>query len=70
MGAGKTTLVRALCAEIPREEAIGTFETEHELFLGETGNHDIVLDWEARPGVGEIGLNGRAAGSFELSDRR
>ena len=68
MGAGKTTLVRALCAEIPREEAIGTFETEHELFLGETGNHDIVLDWEARPGVGEIGLNGRAAGSFELSD--
>lgn len=68
MGAGKTTLVRALCAEIPREEAIGTFETEHELFLGETGNHDIVLDWEARPGVGEVGLNGRAAGAFELSD--
>lgn len=68
MGAGKTTLVRALCAEIPREEAIGTFETEHELFLGETGNHDIVLDWEARPGVGEVGADGRAAGAFELSE--
>ena len=34
-GDGKTTLVRALCAEIDPWEAIGTFETEHELFLHE-----------------------------------
>ena len=34
-GAGKTTLVRALCAEIPRHEIIGTFETEYELHLHE-----------------------------------
>src|SRR3546814_19824860 len=27
-GAGKTTLVRALCSEIDEYEAIGTFETE------------------------------------------
>jgi pilus assembly protein CpaF len=36
-GAGKTTLVRALCAEIPKHEAIGTFETEYELHLHELG---------------------------------
>ncbi len=68
MSAGKTTLMRALCAEIPREEAIGTFETEYELFLNESGKHEIVIDWESRPGVGEIGADGRAAGAFELSD--
>ena len=68
MSAGKTTLMRALCAEIPRDEAIGTFETEYELFLGESGNHEIVIDWESRPGVGEVSADGRAAGAFELSD--
>ena len=68
MSAGKTTLMRDLCAEIPREEAIGTFETEYELFLGESGRHEIVIDWESRPGVGEVGADGRAAGAFELSD--
>ena len=68
MSAGKTTLVRALCGQIPRDEAIGTFETEYELFLTETGRHEVVIDWEARPGVGEIGLDGRAAGAFDLAD--
>src|SRR3546814_10868020 len=29
-GAGKTTLVRALCCEIDEHEAIGTFETRSE----------------------------------------
>lgn len=67
MSAGKTTLMRALCAQIPTDEAIGTFETEYELFLGEVGTHEVVIDWEARPGVGEIGPDGRAAGAFELS---
>ena len=68
MSAGKTTLLRALCAEIPREEAIGTFETEYELFLGESGQHEVVIDWEARPGMGEIGTDGRAAGAFDLDE--
>jgi pilus assembly protein CpaF len=68
MSAGKTTLMRALCAEIPREEAIGTFETEYELFLEESGRHDVVIDWESRPGVGEVGADGRAAGAFDLAD--
>ena len=68
MSAGKTTLMRALCAQIPHQEAIGTFETEYELFLAESGNHEIVIDWEARPGIGEIGADGRAAGAFDLAD--
>ncbi len=68
MNSGKTTLVRALCAEIPRSELIGTFETEYELFLGETGQHDEVIPWEARPGMGEIGADGRPAGEFTLEE--
>ncbi|MER7070666.1 ATPase, T2SS/T4P/T4SS family [Terrabacter sp. NPDC000476] len=68
-GAGKTTLVRALCAEIPRHEIIGTFETEYELHLHElTETHPIVFAWEARPGSGERGVDGRQAGEFTLSE--
>ena len=68
-GAGKTTLVRALCAEIPPWEAIGTFETEYELHLHEMGDrHPIVHAWEARPGSGERGPDGRQAGEFTLDE--
>ncbi len=67
-GAGKTTLVRALCAEIDPLEAIGTFETEYELHLHELGRHRIVHPWEARPGSGERGVDGRMAGEFTLDD--
>jgi pilus assembly protein CpaF len=67
-GAGKTTLVRALCAEIDPLEAIGTFETEYELHLHELGWHKIVHPWEARPGSGERGADGRMAGEFTLDD--
>ncbi|MGH2909708.1 MAG: CpaF family protein [Solirubrobacteraceae bacterium] len=67
-GAGKTTLVRALCAEIDEMEAIGTFETEYELHLHELDRHQIVHAWEARPGSGERGPDGRQAGEFTLDD--
>ena len=68
-GAGKTTLVRALCAEIDPLEAIGTFETEYELHLHELRNrHRIVHPWEARPGSGERGPDGRQAGEFTLDE--
>lgn len=68
-GAGKTTLVRALCAEIDPLEAIGTFETEYELHLHELRDrHRIVHPWEARPGSGERGPDGRAAGEFTLDE--
>src|SRR3546814_4455164 len=58
-GAGKPTLVRALCCEIDEHEAIGTFETEYELHLDQLGRHKIVHPWEARPGSGERGPDGR-----------
>ena len=68
-GAGKTTLVRALCAEIDPLEALGTFETEYELHLHELRDrHRIVHPWEARPGSGERGADGRAAGEFTLDE--
>ena len=67
-GAGKTTMVRALCAEIGPTEAIGTFETEYELHLHEmTDRHPIVHAWEARPG-GEMLPSGRRDGEFSLDD--
>ena len=68
-GAGKTTMVRALCAEIDPLEAIGTFETEYELHLHELRDrHRIVHPWEARPGSGERGPDGRQAGEFTLDE--
>jgi len=68
-GAGKTTLVRALCAELDPWERIGTFETEYELHLHELPDkHHSVVPWEARPGSGERGPDGRSAGEFTLDD--
>ena len=68
-GAGKTTMVRALCAEINPWEAIGTFETEFELHLHELPDvHPIVHPWEARPGSGEVGPDGKQAGEFTLDE--
>lgn len=68
-GAGKTTTVRALCACMDPWEAIGTFETEYELYLDElTDQHLLVHAWEARPGSGEVGINGRRAGEFTLDE--
>ena len=62
-GDGKTTLVRALCAEIDPWEVIGTFETEYELFLHELPEqHRIVHAWEERPGSGEHAGAGRTPG--------
>lgn len=68
-GAGKTTLVRALCAEIDPLERLGTVETEYELFLHEMPHrHPRVVAHEARPGSGERGADGRPAGEVTLDD--
>ncbi len=66
-GSGKTTVVRALCNEIDPAESIGTIETEFELHLHEMGDrHPRISPWEGRPGVGERGPDGRAAGEITL----
>jgi pilus assembly protein CpaF len=68
-GAGKTTLVRALCNEMDPWERIGTIETEYELHLHELPDrHRRVVAHEARPGTGERTPDGRAAGEITLDD--
>ena len=68
-GAGKTTMVRALCAEFESHEKIGTFETEFELHLHELPElHPIVTAWEARPGSGEVAADGTQAGQYTLDE--
>jgi Flp pilus assembly CpaF family ATPase len=67
-GAGKTTLLRALCNEIDPEEAIATIETEYELHLDQTPHrHPRVIAWEARPGNGQVGVDGSVAGEVTVA---
>jgi Flp pilus assembly CpaF family ATPase len=69
MGAGKTTLTRALANEIDPEEKLGTIETEYELGLHHLRDrHRRIVAWEARPGSGERGPDGRAVGEITLDD--
>ena len=66
---GKTTLLRALCNAIDPLESIGTMETEYELHLHEMPDrHPRCMPWEGRPGSGERGPDGRAAGEITLND--
>ncbi len=66
-GAGKTTLVRALCSAMDPWESIATIETEFELHLNEMpARHYRVVPYEGRPGSGERGLDGRSAGEVTL----
>lgn len=68
-GAGKTTLIRALCAQLDPWERIGTLETEYELHLDEMPDrHRRMVPWEARPGSGERGPDGKAAGEITLDE--
>ena len=60
---------RVVRARSPGTRSIGTFETEYELHLHELPEtHPIVFAWEARPGSGERGPDGRQAGEFTLSE--
>ncbi len=66
-GDGKTTLLRALCAEIDPDEVIGLFETERELGLEKLPEqHHVVFSWEERPGSGELGPDGKPVNQYTL----
>ncbi|MGB4867349.1 MAG: ATPase, T2SS/T4P/T4SS family [Hyphomicrobium sp.] len=68
-GGGKTTTLRAMCAVLDPYERIGTFETEYELHLHELPErHRRVVPYEARPGSGERGLDGRPAGEITIDE--
>ncbi|CAO5240101.1 pilus assembly protein CpaF [Frankia sp. AgKG'84/4] len=59
-GVGKTTLIRALAADVPADDRIVTIEDSLELGLDRDGLHDDVVAMQAREanqeGAGEIGL--------------
>jgi pilus assembly protein CpaF len=66
--AGKTTLLRALAAEIPSTEWFATMENELELHLHETGRHPWVVPIEAREGHGDRGPDGRPVGEVTIGN--
>jgi len=60
--AGKTTLLRALCAAIDPGERVATLESDRELFLDLLGQHLDVVPFEARQ------ANSEGAGAIDLHD--
>jgi len=66
-GAGKTVLLRALCAELHPTESVCTIETEYELMLDEMPRrHHEVFAMEARPGGNERGPDGSYTGEVTV----
>lgn len=68
LDAGKTTLLRALAAEIPVMERYATVEAEFELNLDEVGRHPRMVAYQSWPGTTERGPDGRRVGEVTLSD--
>ena len=66
--AGKTTLLRAIADEIPREEWFCVLETVGELGLDSTGRHPWAVCFEEREGFGEKGPDGRPDGQLTIDD--
>ncbi|GGU96420.1 ATP/GTP-binding protein [Kitasatospora herbaricolor] len=66
-GVGKTSLLRAMAAEIPPDERIGTLESEFELWLHTLGHLRQVVPMEAREGNGER-VEGRMAGELTIGE--
>ncbi|THA53169.1 CpaF family protein [Streptomyces sp. A1136] len=71
MGAGKTSLLRALGREIPPGERIATLESDRELYLDEPGPPDkpgpLTFAFEARQSNGEV-RGGHASGEVSIGD--
>jgi Flp pilus assembly CpaF family ATPase len=67
-GAGKTTLVRGLAGQIPRDEWFVVMEESRELGLHTTGEHPWAVSLEAREGHGDRGADGRPLGEITLDD--
>lgn len=67
-GVGKTSLLRAMAREIPRNERVGTLESEYELYLHEDPEGPEVVAYEGRESNGERGPDGKLQGELNLSD--
>ena len=74
VNAGKTTLLRALAAEIPPGERVATLESEYELYLHDLPGHPDVIAFEARDpnseGVGGITLHDLVAHALRHNPQR
>ena len=74
VNAGKTTLLRALAAEIPPGERVATLESEYELYLHDLPGHPDVIAFEAREpnseGVGGITLHDLVAHALRHNPQR
>jgi len=68
MGAGKTTVLRALTAEIPPLEAFAVLEETRELGLHLSGRHPYALSLESRQGHGDLRPDGRPRGEITPAD--
>ncbi|MGW4784861.1 CpaF family protein [Streptomyces sp. NPDC004230] len=70
MGAGKTSLLRALAREIPPSERLVTLESDRELYLDEPGPKPgpVVFAFEARQSNGERTTGDRLAGEVTIAD--
>ncbi|MFE0462795.1 CpaF family protein [Kitasatospora sp. NPDC058965] len=66
-GVGKTSMLRAMAAEIPPDERIGTLESEFELWLHTLGHLRQVVPMEAREGNGER-IDGKVAGELSIGE--
>jgi pilus assembly protein CpaF len=67
-GSGKTTLLRALLAAIEPEEAVGTIETDFELYAHEyPEQYPRVKAWRARTGSGEMAADGTRTGEITVA---
>ncbi len=67
-GAGKTTVLRALAAEIPELEPFVLLEESRELGFQNSDSHPWVMSFESREGHGERGPDGRPAGELTIGD--
>lgn len=67
-GAGKTTLARALAAEISPTEPVVVMEDRRELGLHTTGRLPWAMSMETRQGHGELDSRGRHRGEVTLAD--
>jgi Flp pilus assembly CpaF family ATPase len=67
-GAGKTTLARALAAEIPATEPVVVLQDRRELGLHTSGRHRWAISMETRQGHGELDARGRRRGQISLAD--
>ncbi|CAM3422596.1 CpaF family protein [Occultella aeris] len=68
-GSGKTTLLRALIGQMDPWESIVTAEDIDELRIHQVPErHHRVTSFVARPGTGEVGVDGRSAGEYTLNE--